>query len=68
MRKTIKEARAKLEPNGTFHSAKKSGLSFRKFQFRNEVLSVIALSFYHLRWLNRGMEDHEARASDLNRK
>ena len=23
---------------------------------------------HHLRWLNRVMQDHEARASDLNRK
>ena len=26
------------------------------------------MSDFHLRWLNRVMQDHEARASDLNRK
>ena len=33
-----------------------------------ESASTIFLPFANLRWLNRVMQDHEARASDLNRK
>ena len=31
-------------------------------------ICIIAIQLLHLRWLNRVTQDHETRASDLNRK
>ena len=36
--------------------------------FSADFISGLRDFTQHLRWLNRVMQDHEARASDLNRK
>ena len=38
------------------------------FEADEYLMYIKILSCVYLRWLNRVMQDHEARASDLNRK
>ena len=45
--------------------------NFVGFHNHSPLLSMVTLTviiIVNLRWLNRVMQDHEARASDLNRK
>ena len=54
-----------MEQHDQFNTAKEIADFSSTFAVSEELVKIY---LDHLRWLNRVMQDHEARASDINRK